>query len=284
MERTSSTSRWVLSGYNNFTIVQLARCLPARSCLLHRTYARQAGTRQTRQAGTRQAAQGTGTSRWVPGCLVGCCGFAGACAGLGLGLGRVACHPTQCCTIRNARLIRWAYQYAYNTRIWILAKPMRNQYVFCSLQFSAVLLSFEGWLCTPRHGGPREANWHGPGHVYDIPSGYSAVSQRFFFLSRLPERAEQRSAAPLEPLRPMPLRKGLPFKERKEAKSRVPSNVLATYWPMRRQYAYYTRIGICRVTYCATLILPLPSYVPAGGSEHASLELVCRLRYQLKFG
>jgi hypothetical protein len=36
----------------------------------------------------------------------------------------------------------------------------------------------------------------------------------------------------------------------------VPSigHVLATYWPMRRQYAYDARIWIGRVTYRATLV------------------------------
>jgi hypothetical protein len=147
--------------------------------------------------------------------------------------------------------------YRHGTRIIRVFGFWPNQYVTntcfavcCSLLFCCVC---EGWLCTPRHGGPKKAKLQGPEHVNGagaaemglgaaVTGGYLAVTRRVFFRTGprdLPERAKRRSAAPLEHLRPTPLRGGPSSKGREDSQvifalERI-CHVLATYWPMRRQ-------------------------------------------------
>jgi hypothetical protein len=162
----------------------------------------------------------------------------------------------QCCTIRNTRPIRWACQYAYFTRILILATPIRDQYVFCSLLYSAVLLRFEGWMCTPRHEDPMQRPWQGPEHVNGagaagtgLAAGLQAVTRRLqggfsveqapaAFLSA-PSGAARRH---WNPCAQIPFVGASSSKNGKTAKSREPANVLATYWPRIGRCAKNTRM------------------------------------------
>ena len=113
----------------------------------------------------------------------------------------------------------------------------------------------KAWRAKGSQDGPKHVIGAGAAVTRRLLGGYKA----FFFRTGprgLPERAERRGAAPLEPRRPTPLRGVHQFKKRDDSQvPRAPQrrgHVLATYWPMRRQYAYYTRIWIGRVTYRAT--------------------------------